>query len=58
MNYRNSIIDEISVADPNPDPHGSGTFAWIRIRIRQKVKEHRNKTVNSGLYVLLDSSIE
>ena len=23
MNYRNSIIDEISVADPNPDPHGT-----------------------------------
>ena len=49
-----------SVVDP--DPHGSGTFAWIQIRIRiqQKVKEHIhvNKTVNSGLFVLLDSSIE
>ena len=46
---------------------GSG-FAWIRnfcldpdpelkfwIRIQQKVKEHINKTVNSGLFVLLDS---
>ena len=47
---------------------GSGS-AWIRnfcldpelkfrIRIQQKVKEHINKTVNSGLFVLLDSSIE
>ena len=47
-----------SVVDP--DPHGSGTFARIRIRIRiqQKVKEHINKIVNSGLFVLLDSSIE
>ena len=34
-----------------PDP-------GIRIQIRQKVKEHINKTVNSGLFVLLDSSIE
>ena len=39
-----------SVVDP--DPHGSGTFAWIQ----QKVKEHINKTVNSGLFVLLDST--
>ena len=40
---------------------------WIRnfclelkflIWIQQKVKEHINKTVNSGLFVLLDSSIE
>ena len=45
---RTSVVD--------PDPHGSGTFAWIRIQ--QKVKEHINKTVNSGLFVLLDSSIE
>ena len=51
---------------------GSGFgFAWIRkfcldpdpklkfrIRIQQKVKEHINRTVNSGLFVLLDSSIE
>ena len=49
---------------------GSGS-AWIRnfcldpdpelkfqIRIQQKVKEHINKTVNSGLFVQLDSSIE
>ena len=49
---------------------GSGS-AWIRnfcldpdlelkfrIRIQQKVKEQMNKTVNSGLFVLLDSSIE
>ena len=35
---------------------GSRTFAWIRIQ--QKVKEHINKTLNSGLFVLLDSSIE
>ena len=41
-----------SVVDP--DPHGSGTFAWIRIQ--QKVKEHIHKTVNSGLFVLLDST--
>ena len=46
----------ISVSVVDPDPHGSGTFAWIRIQ--QKVKEHINKTVNSGLIVLLDSSIE
>ena len=49
---------------------GSGS-AWIRyfcldpdpelkfwIWIQQKVKEHINKTVNSGLFVLLDSSTE
>ena len=49
---------------------GSG-FAWIRnfcldpdpelkfrVRIQQKVKKHINKTVNSGLFVLLDSCIE
>ena len=45
---------------------GSGS-AWIRnfcldrelkFRIRQKVKEHINKTVSSGLFVLLDRSIE
>ena len=30
----------------------------IRIRIQQKGKEHINKTVNSGLFVLLESSIE
>ena len=34
---------------------GSGS-AWIQIQ--QKVKEQINKTVNSGLFVLLDSSIE
>ena len=28
----------------------------FRIRIQQKVKERINKTVNSGLFVLLDSS--
>ena len=33
------------------NPHGSGTFALIR-----KVKKHINKTVNSGLFVLFDSS--
>ena len=40
---------------------------WIRVfcldpelmfRIRHKVKEHINKTVNSGLFLLLDSSID
>ena len=30
----------------------------FRIRIQQEVKEHINKTVNSGLFVLSDSSIE
>ena len=30
----------------------------LKIRTQQKVKEHINKTVNSGLFVLLDSSIE
>ena len=44
-----SYCVKVSVVDP--DPHGSGTFAWIRIRIQQKVKEHINKTVNSGLFV-------
>ena len=38
---------------PNPDPE-----LKFRIRIQQKVKEHINKTVNFGLFVLLDSSIE
>ena len=47
-------IVKTSVVDP--DPHGSVTYVWIQIR--QKVKEHINKTVNSGLFVLLDSSIE
>ena len=37
----------------DPDPE-----LKFRIRIQQKVKEHINKTVNSGLFVLLDSSIE
>ena len=46
-------IVKTSVVDP--DPHGSVTYVWIQIR--QKVKEHINKTVNSGLFVLLDSSI-
>ena len=50
----NWVLVITSVVDP--DPHGSGTFAWIRIQ--QKVKEHINKTVNSGLFVLLDSCIE
>ena len=36
---------------------GSGS-AWILNFCQQKVKEHVNKTVNSGLFVLLDSSIE
>ena len=52
-----------SVVDP--DPHGSGTFDWIRIRNKvldpdpaKSEKEHINKTVNFGLFVLLDSSIE
>ena len=40
-----------SVVDP--DPHGSRTFAWIRIQL--KVKEYINKTINSGLFVLLDN---
>ena len=44
-----------SVVDPESDPHGSGTFAWIRIQIQKKVKEHIDKIVNSGLFVLLDS---
>ena len=42
--------------------HNNGNFTNLKsvlwIRIRQKVKEHINKTVNSGLFVLLDSSIE
>ena len=46
MIMKQKIVNKTSVADP--DPHGSGTFAWIRIQ--QKVKEHINKTVNSGLY--------
>ena len=33
-------------------------FAVLWIRIQQKEKELMNKTVNSGLFVLLDSSIE
>ena len=37
----------------DPDPK---LKFWIRIQ--QKGKEHVNKTVNSGLFVLLDSSIE
>ena len=37
--------------DPDPDPKFK-----FRIRIQQKVKEHINKTVNSGLFVQLDSS--
>ena len=40
-----------SVVDPDPE-------LKFRIRIQQKVKEHINKTVNSGLFELLDSSIE
>ena len=44
-----------SVADPALDPDPELKF---RIRIQQKVKEHINKSVNSGLFVLLDSSIE
>ena len=54
----------------DPDLHGSGSAGIricmdpelkFRIRIQQTVKEHMNKTVNSGLFVLLDtkdSSIE
>ena len=34
-----------------PDPE-------LKIQIQQKVKEQINKTVNSGLFVLLDGSIE
>ena len=56
VDISNEDIPISSVVDPDSDPHGSGTFAWIRIQ--QKVKEHINKTVNSGLFVLLDSSIE
>ena len=37
----------------DPDPE-----LKFQIRIHQKVKEHKNKTMNSGLFVLLDSSIE
>ena len=33
-------------------------FLFTRPLIQQKVKEYINKTVNSGLFVLLDSSIE
>ena len=43
--------ENFSVVDPDPE-------LKFRIRIQQKVKEHKNKTVNSGLFVLLDSSIE
>ena len=35
----------------DPDPE-------LKFRIQQKVKEHINNTVNSGLFVLLDGSIE
>ena len=35
----------------DPDPE-----IKFQIQIQQKVKEHLNKTVNSGLYVLLDST--
>ena len=52
-NLKNILI-YTSVLDPDPDPHGSGTFAWIQL----KLKEHTCKTVNSGLFLLLDSSIE
>ena len=38
--FFNSALPDCSVVDP-------GTFAWIQ----QKVKEHINKTVNSGLFV-------
>ena len=37
----------------DPDPHGSGTFAWIQ----QQVKEHINETVNSGLFLPLESTV-
>ena len=38
-----------SVVDPDPE---------FQFRIQQKVKKHIIKTVNSGLFVLLDSSVE
>ena len=53
-----------SVLDPDPDPHGSRTFAWIRIRnygsgSGSSLKwKSINKKLNSGLFLLLDSSIE
>ena len=40
------------------DPELSDPDPELKFRIQQKVKEHINKTVNSGLFVLLDSSIE
>ena len=56
MDILGSVVD--------PDPHGSRTFAWIqnfcmdpelkfriRIQLQQKVKEHINKTVNSGMFI-------
>ena len=33
-------------------------YMYAVLWIQQKGKEHVNKTVNSGLFVLLDSSIE
>ena len=44
--------------DPDPDPHGSGSEIIVPDPDPAKVKEHIHKTVNSGLFVLLDSSIE
>ena len=44
-------ITKTSVSDPDPE-------IKFQIRIQQKVKEHTIKTVNSGLFVLLDNSIE
>ena len=40
------------------DPELSDPDPELKFWIQQKVQEHINKTVNSGLFVLLDSSIE
>ena len=40
------------------DPELCLDLEELKFRIQQKVKEHINKTVNSGLFVLLDSIIE
>ena len=53
VNYKNEII---SIFDHNIFLRVFYSEMWIRIQL--KVKEHINKSVNSGLFVLLDSSIE
>ena len=68
------LLLKVSKKDTYSQCFGSGSrsgFAWIRnfcldpdrelkfrIQIQPKVKEHLNKTVKSGLFLLLDSSIE